>query len=252
MLNFRSLYAFFISVALLFVSLQSTPSLALALSEEAMVTNSSDTSSAAKVAPSTKVSELLEKLAINKGKGQFVQQKYFSFMSMPITSTGKFIVEGQSALWQTQQPVFSALLLTPDAIYRRLTLDENYQLLSDSAEFSGVLSTIFTGKVNADDWQISSSANESCLVLLPKSGQLTQLFKQVDLCLVKETQLKQSESETADNRANNVQQQRQITLTDSKGDKTVIMMKLSNGVFLSADSDALKLTPSQGGNISER
>jgi hypothetical protein len=204
--------------------------------------------STANSASSTRITELLEKLAINKGKGQFIQQKHFSFMSVPITSTGQFIVKGQSALWQTQQPVFSALLLIPDAIYRRLSLDDQYQLLTDSAEFSGVLSTIFTGKVNADDWQLNSSVDDNCLELTPKSGQLQQLFQQVDLCLIKETQM----NESTDKPQGNANKQRQITLTDSKGDKTVIVMTLSNDLFVPRDFDALKHTSSQPGNLSDR
>jgi len=196
--------------------------------------------------PSTQVSNLLERLTINQGKGQFVQQKYFSFMSVPITSTGNFIVKNASALWQTQQPVFSALLLTPAAIYRRLALDESYQLLTDSAEFSGVLSTIFTGKVNVEDWQLSSNTDSSCLELTPKSGQLKQLFKQVDLCLVDEIQTNKSEEEV-----NKAQQQRKITLTDSKGDKTVIMMTLSSAAFVPADLEALKLITSPLGSVND-
>jgi len=201
--------------------------------------------SSAETEPSVQVTDLLERLAINQGKGQFVQQKHFSFMSVPITSTGYFIVKEQSALWQTEQPVFSALLLKPNAIYRRLSLDENYQLLTDSAEFSGVLATIFTGKVNGDDWQLNSSVDNVCLELTPKSGQLKQLFKQVDLCLVEVEQ----ESEALEKNTDKTPQKRQITLTDSKGDKTVIMMTLSNDAFLNEDLDALKLTGKSLGEI---
>jgi hypothetical protein len=182
-----------------------------------------------------KVGALLEHLAINQGKGQFTQQKYFSFMSVPITSTGHFTVNNASALWQTKAPVFSALLLTPEAIYRRLSLDDNYQLLTDSAQFTTILSTIFTGKVNVSDWQLNSSQNDSCLELTPKSDQLKQLFLQVDLCLVNDNE--------------STHQQRNITLTDSKGDKTIITMTLSQHTFTPEDFDSLKLTVTQRGSV---
>lgn len=187
--------------------------------------------------PSKQLVDLLEKLAINQGKGQFVQQKHFSFMSVPITSTGHFVVKDESALWQTQQPVFSALLLTPDAIYRRLSLDDDYELLTDSAEFSAILSTIFTGKVKTDDWLLNSRENDTCLELTPKAGQLKQLFRQVDLCLV--------------NESNRPAQQRQITLTDNKGDKTVINMMLSQDAFSADDLEALKRSASQDGTVND-
>lgn len=244
MLLFRSF--FYVLVFLAFIN----PLLAV----EAVQKTTNDASSVkstvnstAKSEPSVEVSDLLDLLAINQGKGQFVQQKHFSFMSVPITSTGHFVVKEQSALWQTEQPVFSALLLTPGAIYRRLSLDESYQLLTDSAEFSGVLSTIFTGKVNADDWQLNSSADNTCLELTPKSEQLKQLFKQVDLCLVEAVK----ESEAIGKNTDKAQQQRQITLTDSKGDKTVIMMTLSHDTFNATDLEALKITAISLGAVSD-
>jgi len=232
----------FVLVFLLFIS----PLFAVAAAQESTKDASAVNSRATSV-PSSQVSNLLERLAINQGKGTFVQQKHFSFMSMPITSTGHFIVNDESALWQTEQPVFSALLLTPDAIYRRLSLDDNYQLLTDSAEFSAILSTIFTGKVNENDWLLASSENNTCLKLTPKSGQLKQLFRQVDLCLINETKVSQPAEQTI----NKTQQQRQITLTDSKGDKTVIMMTLSNDIFSATDLEALKLTAISHGTVSD-
>lgn len=182
-----------------------------------------------------KTEALLERLAINQGKGQFTQQKYFSFMSVPITSTGHFTVHNESALWKTQAPVFSTLLLTPEAIYRRLPLDENYQLLTDSAQFTTILSTIFTGKINVTDWQLKSSQNDSCLELTPKSDQLRQLFLQVDLCLV--------------NEGDSTHQQRKITLTDSKGDKTIIKMTLNQHLLTSEDLDTLVLPVDNLGSV---
>jgi len=239
-LSSRSISSSFIWVFLLVVSLLPSPSMAKevvqALTQETLESTNGTVSSANSL-PSVRVTNLLEQLAINQGKGQFVQQKHFSFMSVPITSTGNFIVKGQSALWQTQQPVFSALLLTSDAIYRRLSLDDSYQLLTDSAEFSGILSTIFTGKVNADDWLLNSSIDSDCLELTPKSGQLKQLFQQVDLCLVSEAKANESAVKSSDD---SQVQFRQITLTDSNGDKTVITMTLSSDIFLPSDSKALK------------
>jgi len=271
MLSSRAIYSAFLLVSLL-VSLLASPSFAKEVAKESAqetpeLTNgttsreasaatsaetekqssSSSDSAANSAVNSGKIKNLLERLAINQGKGHFVQNKHFSFMSVPITSTGHFIVKGQSALWQTQEPVFSALLLTPKAIYRRLSLDDNYQLLTDSAEFSGVLSTIFTGKVNADDWLINNSTDDTCLELMPKSEQLKGLFQQVDLCLINESDINQSAGQAI----NNSQQQRQITLTDSKGDKTVIRMTLSNDLFVPRDFEALKHTSNQPGNISD-
>jgi len=241
-------------VLLLFLSTMLTPLFAQEVAQAATTeaTIEKGAQSNTNSTPTVEVSNLLERLVINQGKGPFVQQKHFSFMSVPITSTGHFIVKDESALWQTEQPVFSALLLTPDAIYRRLSLEDDYQLLTDSAEFSAILSTIFTGKVNEDDWQLASSNNNTCLKLTPKSGQLKQLFNQVDLCLINEESTSETNaSKHTDKSASSASQQRQITLTDSKGDNTLIIMTLSNDDFSSADLEAVKLTPNQLGNVND-
>jgi hypothetical protein len=166
---------------------------------------------------------LLEKLAINEGKGHFTQDKYFKFLTMPITSTGTFIVNQKTAVWQTQQPVFSQLLLTSAAIYQRQALTDDFQTLINNSDFSAVLATIFTGKISRQDWNFAKASEVekdntgNCLVLTPKSEQLQSIFSQVELCLVNDSQT-----------VENVEQERSITLLDKQGNKTEISMFISN------------------------
>lgn len=163
------------------------------------------------------VAELLEKLAIEQGKGEFTQQKHFKFLAMPITSTGRFLVNQQSALWQTEKPVFSQLLLTPEAIYRRLSIEHKLQTLTQGNELSAILSTIFTGNIDSAQWdianQVLNNENGHCLTLSPKTDILQQVFEQAQVCLA------QGEQKAT---------RRVITLFEPKENKTEITMVLSS------------------------
>jgi len=138
-------------------------------------------------------SELLQALMLEQGEGSFTQKKHFKFLTIPISSTGHFIVKNKAVLWQTKSPVFSELLIKDSAIYQRLAAKDEYQLLVDNAEFSSLLSTLFTGKINLEQWQVAENVSliddvnlntaKYCLVLQPKAKQLQQLFQRVDLCL---------------------------------------------------------------------
>ena len=195
---------------------------------------------------------LLAKLAINEGKGQFTQRKYFKFLSMPITSSGIFIVREKTALWQTQQPVFSQLLLTSEAIYQRQAQTDNFQTLINNGDFSAVLATIFTGKVSRQNWiftkgltkestaqtdkeiDVENNKSTNCLVLMPKSEQLQAVFSQVELCLVNDSKATE-----------NIEQKREITLLDKQGNKTEITMQISNDRLSSEDTASLTVLTQQ-------
>jgi len=166
---------------------------------------------------------LLSQLTINQGKGHFSQKKYFKFLSQPIISEGRFIVKDESVLWQTESPVFSQLLVKPNAIFKRLSIKENYQLLVENAQLSSVLKAIFNGQISMQNWQLLDAENQlqSCINLKPKSEQLQQVFKLATLCLLK------------DNR-------RQIVLVDTQDNKTEILMQLSHTPLNEKDIDSLK------------
>lgn len=170
----------------------------------------------------------IKQLALSQGKGTFKQAKHFSFLTQPIVSTGSFIVYQGSALWQGEQPVFSQLLLTPQAIFRRLNLADNYQKIAQSSDITAVLTTIFTGDINESNWQIepniSVQNNQQCLAIKPKVDVLKQLFQQVSLCL----------SLDEEN-----MHQRWIYLTEAKGNKTDIHMSVTATSLSSKEQAAL-------------
>ena len=170
----------------------------------------------------------IKQLALSQGKGTFKQAKHFSFLTQPIISTGSFIVYQGSALWQGEKPVFSQLLLTPEAIYRRLNLADNYQKIAQSSDITAILSTIFTGNINESNWhvdtQISVQNEQQCLAIKPKVDVLKQLFQQVSLCLPLDE----------DN-----MHQRWIYLTEAKGNKTDIHMLVTATSLSSKEQAAI-------------
>ncbi len=195
-----------------------------------------------------KLTQLLSKLTIKQGKGSFSQKKHFKFLSVPISSSGRFIVHQQSALWQTEKPVFSELLLKPQAIYRRLSADNEFRVLTESSEFSSILTTIFTGQINPQDWYIPNSEqlakSDSCLLLKPKAQQLAQIFKEVSLCaLVMEEPVRKNTEDPADEYANKGNKKlRQIDLLDQQGNKTQITMTIFSERLNQAELRMLQVT----------
>ena len=120
---------------------------------------------------------------------------------MPIPSDGEFIVKHQSVLWQTKSPVYSEILILAQGIYRRLAAQGDYQQLVANAEISAILSTVFTGKVDGEQWQMSDEVSRIeqhyCLSLTPKEQQLKQAFQSVDLCVPTEPSHSKQVSTTA-------------------------------------------------------
>ena len=164
---------------------------------------------------------LLEQLRIEQGSGEFSQQKYFKFLSLPIRSSGVFKVNPNAALWHTQQPVFSQVLFADDNIYRRLALNGPYQVLVQNSELGSVLGAIFKAEISTNDWSISMVEKQPCIKLIPKNPSLIAIFSRVSLCLK--------------------QQQRVITMWDKHDNKTIITMTLLANQLSQQDVDALEL-----------
>jgi len=188
---------------------------------------------------------LLQALMLDKGTGSFVQKKYFKFLAVPIRSTGTFIVEQQAVLWQTQQPVFSEVLIKASAIYQRLAPADEYEQLVDNAEFSSLLATIFSGKINPEQWQVGESVKLSdthyCLDLQPKAQQLQQLFQQVDLCLPPPP----AEISASKNQPHFDLDKRHINIFDMQGNKTQISMLIKQRTLNAEQEKSLALPQEQ-------
>ncbi len=164
--------------------------------------------------------KLLSKMKIVQGSGIFKQEKYFNFLTTPIVSKGVFKVDQQTALWQTQSPVFSEILFKSNGIYRRLAPETQFELILNSSDISHILGTIFSGEIQKSDWQIST--NLDCIELVPNNEQLALIFNQISLCLVED-------------------KQRIISLFDKQNNKTVIEMQVLNDALSTTDIADLEL-----------
>lgn len=193
--------------------------------------NSTQDSSFPSAKNQTAVQQLLSQLPIKQGKGEFTQKKYFKFLSQPINSSGQFIVEDNSALWQTDTPVFTQLLVKPEAVYQRQSKQNKYQPLVKDSQLSHLLATIFKAQIASKDWQIIESKAldssnqpraENCITLKPKDSQIAQVFKLVELCLLDK-------------------KQRQVQLIDNHNNKTEILMQLKTSELTPADLNNLAL-----------
>lgn len=165
---------------------------------------------------------LLNKLAIAQGKGNFKQEKHFKFLSQPIVSDGQFIVKENAVLWETLTPVFTQLLVQEGIIYNRQSKQQPYSPMIESDEFSALFSTIFSGKVNSEHWQLASQEDNpnQCLVLKPTQTRLQQIFQKLILCI-------------------NDAHQREILLLDNNNNKTEIFMQLENTELSETDKQRL-------------
>lgn len=180
------------------------------------------------------ISSTLDSLAFTQGRGTFEQLKYFKFLKQPIVSKGVFAVARSKVLWHTQSPVFSQILISQSGIFRRLDAAESYQMLVGNSPINQVLSSLLTGKIERDDWDIAmlnetesddaSEPNEqhNCIELIPKSSQLSQLFTLVRLC-------------------QNSDKVRKISLVDLQGNNTDIVMTVQTTTLSQDELNSLKL-----------
>lgn len=171
--------------------------------------------------------ELLNKLYLAKGKGTFTQKKYFKFLSEPIVSQGLFVLQQKSALWETQSPVFSQLLLSPNVIYTRLDSSKAYRPLVENGEFSRLLSTLLSGEFNQHEWKNISVTRENCIQLTPTNASLEKVFSSVEICLIDKFN-------------------REINLLDANNNKTKINMLITD--FDLKEADVAKLLPTNTPN----
>jgi len=168
---------------------------------------------------------LMKNFSFEMGSGSFKQSKSFKFMSVPIVSHGRFIVDGKRVLWQTTSPIKSEILLTDTAVYKRSSTNKTFKLLVKESPINRMITAVLTGNFNDRDWLLSvaesADFSNSCLKMLPKSPQLVAVFTSATLC----------------NQANN---QRQVLLVDKQNNKTLIEMNISKEQLTPEDKLSLE------------
>ena len=129
---------------------------------------------------------LIEHFKIEEGVATFTQEKHFSFLSKPIKSSGLFKVYKNNILWQVNSPVLSTLLIIDNQIWQYSedanTTGNHYRKVIAHASIETLIKTIFTGKINKEQWNTQIKSDQ-CLVLQPKASLLAQAINELELCL---------------------------------------------------------------------
>lgn len=157
--------------------------------------------------------------------GNFVQRKYFKVLKHPIKSQGEIYFDVNiGLLWQTEQPIYSALLLKKSGLFTENDNGDSQEVKGASA-ISQVLLDIMSGDSNklAENFIINNNIVEHCLILTPKLTQLAKIIDNVQLCHI----------DTPEKNQQNPNDINQIILHEHSGNRTEITLQLTPTLMLS-------------------
>lgn len=157
--------------------------------------------------------------AIPIASGSFVQRKYFKVLKHPIKSQGVIYFDVDiGLLWQTEQPIYSALLLNQNGLFSEDNIGESQEIKGASV-ISQVLLNIMSGdsKKLVDHFTINNSAVDRCLSLTPKLTQLEKIIDNVQLCHTDNQEKKQQNTGDINH----------IVLHEHSGNRTEITLQLT-------------------------
>ena len=157
--------------------------------------------------------------------GNFVQRKYFKVLKHPIKSQGEIYFDVNiGLLWQTEQPIYSALLLKKSGLFTENDNGDSQEIKGASA-ISQVLLDIMSGDSNklAENFIINNNIVEHCLILTPKLTQLAKIIDNVQLCHI----------DTPEKNQQNPNDINQIILHEHSGNRTEITLQLTPTLMLS-------------------
>lgn len=151
--------------------------------------------------------------------GSFVQRKYFKVLKHPIKSQGELYFDVSiGLLWQTEQPIYSALLLKKSGLFTENGTGDSQELKGASA-ISQVLLNIMSGDNEqlAKNFTINASTIDHCLSLTPKLTQLAKIIDNVQLCHI----------DTPEKNQQNLNDINHIVLHEHSGNRTEITLQLT-------------------------
>ena len=157
--------------------------------------------------------------------GNFVQRKYFKVLKHPIKSQGEIYFDVNiGLLWQTEQPIYSALLLKKSGLFTENDNGDSQEVKGASA-ISQVLLDIMSGDSNklTENFIINNNIVEHCLTLTPKLTQLAKIIHNVQLCHI----------DTPEKNQQNPNDINQIILHEHSGNRTEITLQLTPTLMLS-------------------
>ena len=137
----------------------------------------------------------------------------------PIKSQGEIYFDVNiGLLWQTEQPIYSALLLKKSGLFTENDTGDSQEIKGASA-ISQVLLNIMSGDSEklAENFIINNSVAEHCLSLTPKLPQLAKIINNVQLCHIDNPEINQQ----------NLNDINHIVLHELSGNRTEITLQLT-------------------------
>ncbi|EDM68722.1 hypothetical protein PE36_02037 [Moritella sp. PE36] len=128
--------------------------------------------------------------------GTFVQNKYFTVLKNPITSTGElYLDQALGFVWHTSQPIASTMILKDEGLF---SIDHRQQQkqINNATPIATVLMSALSGDLAALESQFSlaassstkasltktASSNQTCIELTPKDATIAKVMRVIELC----------------------------------------------------------------------
>ena len=118
--------------------------------------------------------------------GTIVQNKYFTVLKNPVTSTGElYLDQNLGFVWHTSKPIASTLLLKEDGLY---SVDHRQQQkkINNATPIATVLMSALSGDVTAlaSEFTLAENvtANKTCIELTPKDVTIAKVMRVIELC----------------------------------------------------------------------
>lgn len=162
---------------------------------------------------------MLDFSVIPVASGSFVQRKYFKVLKQPIKSHGELHFDvNLGLLWQTNTPLYSALILKNNSVYSEDGHNPPKKLKGASNLSLMLLSILSGNRVQIDaNFIVTNSEIQGCVMLTPKQVQLSKVMQAIELCQ------KQSNEDT-ELALNHIER---IILREHSGNRTEIDVKLT-------------------------
>jgi len=167
----------------------------------------SSLSSVKSIAPVTPLALLSQFKPLTIASGTFVQNKYFTVLKNPVTSTGElYLDQSLGFVWHTSKPIASTLLLKEDGLY---SIDHRQQQkkINNATPIATVLMSALSGDVTALENEFTlvekvlsepelgleleseleselsqETSGNVCLELTPKDAMIAKVMRVIELC----------------------------------------------------------------------
>ncbi len=128
--------------------------------------------------------------------GTFVQNKYFTVLNNPVTSTGElYLDQALGFVWHTSKPIASTMILKDDGLF---AIDHRQQQtkINNATPIATVLMGALSGDLTALESQFSlaaslsknvsstkmASTSQTCIELTPKDDTIAKVMRVIKLC----------------------------------------------------------------------